>query len=138
MSELLAKLSSVSKRFGAAEPALEAVSGSVRGGEITGLVGPDGAGKTTLIRMMTGLLAPDSGSIEVLGFDAQKDGLAVQASIGYMPQRFGLYEDLTVLENLTLYADLRALPESERKPVFEQLLQFTDLARFQARLAGKL
>ncbi|MDB4985306.1 MAG: transporter related protein [Myxococcaceae bacterium] len=138
MSELLARLSAVSKRFGAAEPALDGVSGSVLGGEITGLVGPDGAGKTTLIRMMTGLLAPDSGTIEVLGFDAQREGLAVQASIGYMPQRFGLYEDLTVLENLTLYADLRALPSSERTATFTQLLQFTDLARFQARLAGNL
>jgi ABC-2 type transport system ATP-binding protein len=134
----LVELSRVSKRFGSAEPALDAVSGSVRAGEITGLVGPDGAGKTTLIRMMTGLLAPDSGSIHVLGFDAQTQGAAVQASIGYMPQRFGLYEDLTVRENLNLYADLRALPKSERTQVFAQLLQFTDLARFQTRLAGKL
>jgi len=134
----LVELSRVSKRFGSAEPALDAVSGSVQAGEITGLVGPDGAGKTTLIRMMTGLLAPDSGSIHVLGFDAQTQGAAVQASIGYMPQRFGLYEDLTVRENLNLYADLRALPMSERAEVFLQLLQFTDLARFQTRLAGKL
>lgn len=138
MGNVLVELSAVSKRFGSAEPALDAIEGSVRGGEITGLVGPDGAGKTTLIRMMTGLLAPDSGSIHVLGFDAQKQGAAVQASIGYMPQRFGLYEDLTVRENLDLYADLRALPQAERAQVFGQLLQFTDLARFQTRLAGKL
>ncbi|MDB4973055.1 MAG: transporter ATP-binding protein, partial [Myxococcaceae bacterium] len=138
MRQLLAKLSHVRKCFGGAEPAVDDVSATILGGEITGLVGPDGAGKTTSIRMMTGLLAPDSGSIEILGFDSQRAGVAVQASIGYMPQRFGLYEDLTVLENLTLYADLRALPGSERAEVFAQLLQFTDLARFQTRLAGKL
>jgi len=138
MSDALVLLSAVSKRFGQAAPALDAVSGSVFAGQITGLVGPDGAGKTTLIRMMTGLLAHDTGTIEVLGFDAQREGPAVQASIGYMPQRFGLYEDLTVRENLDLYADLRALPAAERAGVFQQLLQFTDLARFQTRLSGKL
>jgi ABC-2 type transport system ATP-binding protein len=138
VADVLVELSKVRKVFGSAEPALDEIDGSVLAGEITGLVGPDGAGKTTLIRMMTGLLAPDSGSIHVLGFDAQKHGPAVQASIGYMPQRFGLYEDLTVRENLNLYADLRALPSSERGEVFGQLLQFTDLARFQTRLAGKL
>ena len=138
MTRPLAQLSQVKKRFGRAELALDSVSGTIRAGEITGLVGPDGAGKTTLIRMMTGLLAPDGGSIQVLGFDAQRSSAAVQASIGYMPQRFGLYEDLTVLENLTLYADLRALPLSERSTVFHDLLQFTDLSRFQTRLAGKL
>jgi ABC-2 type transport system ATP-binding protein len=134
----LVELTAVSKRFGAAQPALDAVSGSVRAGEITGLVGPDGAGKTTLIRLMTGLLVPDGGSLAVLGFDPTRQAASIQAAIGYMPQRFGLYEDLTVQENLDLYADLRALPRDERGAVFEQLLDFTDLARFRGRLAGKL
>jgi ABC-2 type transport system ATP-binding protein len=138
MSAALVQLDAVSKRFGATPPALDAVSGSVRAGEITGLVGPDGAGKTTLIRLMTGLLVPDSGSLSVLGFDPTREAASIQAAIGYMPQRFGLYEDLTVQENLTLYADLRALPRDERGAVFGQLLDFTDLARFRGRLAGKL
>jgi ABC-2 type transport system ATP-binding protein len=138
MTSGLVELTAVSKRFGAAQPALDAVSGSVRAGQITGLVGPDGAGKTTLIRLMTGLLVPDGGSLSVLGFDPTRQAASIQAAIGYMPQRFGLYEDLTVQENLDLYADLRALPRAERGSVFKQLLHFTDLARFGGRLAGKL
>jgi len=138
MGEEFVRLSDVTKRFGSAPPALDAVSGSIRGGEITGLIGPDGAGKTTLIRLMTGLILPDSGVIEVLGFDTQKNPAGIQASIGYMPQRFGLYEDLSVQENLDLYADLHGLPLAERPAVFDELLTFTDLKRFTGRLAGKL
>jgi ABC-2 type transport system ATP-binding protein len=132
------QLTDVTKRFGAAPPALDNVSGTIRGGEITGLVGPDGAGKTTLIRLMTGLMVPESGSLAVLGFDTSKQAADIQAAIGYMPQRFGLYEDLTIQENLDLYADLRGLPKAERPAVFDELLTFTDLKRFTARLAGKL
>jgi ABC-2 type transport system ATP-binding protein len=134
----LAVISDVTKRFGSAPPALDAVSGSIKGGEITGLVGPDGAGKTTLIRLMTGLMLPDGGSVEVLGFDTRQNAPQIQASIGYMPQRFGLYEDLSIQENLDLYADLRGLPLAERPAVFDELLTFTDLKRFTGRLAGKL
>lgn len=133
----LVRLSGVTKRF-EHTLALDAVSGSLFGGEITGLVGPDGAGKTTLIRLMTGLMLPDDGALEVLGFDSAKNPAGIQASIGYMPQRFGLYEDLSVQENLDLYADLRGLPQGERPDVFEELLAFTDLKRFTGRLAGKL
>jgi ABC-2 type transport system ATP-binding protein len=132
------RLSKVTKRFGHAPPALDAVSGSVLGGEITGLVGPDGAGKTTLIRLMTGLMLPDEGALEVLGFDTKRDAASIQSLIGYMPQRFGLYEDLSVQENLNLYADLRGLPLSERRAAFDELLTFTDLTRFTGRLAGQL
>ena len=76
---------------------------------MTGLVGPDGAGKTTLLRLLAGLLAPTEGSSAVCGFDPIAEAAALREAIGYMPQRFGLYEDLTVLENLTLYADLRGV-----------------------------
>lgn len=132
------RLAGVSKRFGAAPPALDSIDGVIAGGRITGLVGPDGAGKTTLIRLMTGLMLPDQGTVEVLGFDTRRDPASIQAAIGYMPQRFGLYEDLSVQENLDLYADLRGLPKTERGRTFAELLEFTDLARFTTRLAGKL
>ncbi|ABC92015.1 probable ABC transporter, ATP-binding protein (consisting of 2 fused ATP-binding domains) [Rhizobium etli CFN 42] len=134
----LVRIDGVTKRFGDAPPALDAVSGAIGGGAITGLVGPDGAGKTTLIRLMTGLMLPDTGTMNVLGFDTRKNAAGIQAAIGYMPQRFGLYEDLSVQENLDLYADLRGLPKSERAGAFDELLTFTDLKRFTTRLAGKL
>ncbi len=132
------RLAGVTKKFGAAPPALDDITASIRGGEITGLVGPDGAGKTTLIRLMTGLMLPDAGTIEVLGFDTRTDAASIHAAIGYMPQRFGLYEDLSIQENLDLYADLRGLPKSERPAVYDELLTFTDLKRFTTRLAGNL
>ncbi|MFT3803846.1 MAG: ATP-binding cassette domain-containing protein [Burkholderiaceae bacterium] len=111
---------------------------TVRAGELTALVGPDGAGKTTLLRMMAGLLAPDAGRLRVLGVDVAKDPQAVQDRIGYMPQRFGLYEDLSVQETLDLYADLHGVPPAERARRFSRMLEMTDLARFTARPAGKL
>ena len=123
------------KRFaGAEKPALGRVSLDIPTGRVTGLVGPDGAGKTTLIRILAGLMAPDEGSVSVLG---GKPGSDLE-HIGYMPQRFGLYEDLTVQQNLDLYADMRALPADEREETFGRLLDFTDLARFRERLAGAL
>ena len=131
-------LDEVTKTFGNAAPALDHVSGNIKSGEITGLVGPDGSGKTTLVRLMTGLMRPDSGRLTVLGFDTRHDSAAIQASIGYMPQRFGLYEDLSVRENLNLYADLRGLAPDLRTATFDELLTFTDLKRFEGRLAGKL
>jgi len=134
----LVRIDGVTKHFGEAPAALDAVSGIIGGGAITGLVGPDGAGKTTLIRLMTGLMLPDAGTVELLGFDTRKNAAGIQAAIGYMPQRFGLYEDLSVQENLDLYADLRGLPKSERAGAFDELLTFTDLKRFTGRLAGKL
>ena len=132
------RISGVVKRFGESAPALDHIDGEILGGRITGLVGPDGAGKTTLIRLMTGLMLPDQGTVEVLGFDTAKDPARIQAAIGYMPQRFGLYEDLSVQENLDLYADLRGLPLAERRATYTELLEFTDLKRFTSRLAGKL
>jgi ABC-2 type transport system ATP-binding protein len=138
MSAPLVKMEAMTKRFGAGAPALDVISGAIARGAITGLVGPDGAGKTTLIRIMAGLVSPDGGSIRVLGFDPTKDADWIHTAIGYMPQRFGLYEDLSVAENLQLYADLRGLPRGECAARFDELLAFTDLKRFTSRPAGKL
>lgn len=118
--------------------ALDGVSFSINPGVVTGLIGPDGAGKTTLMRLAAGLLVPDAGSIHALGLDSTKDSLAVQAALGYMPQRFGLYEDLTVQENLDLYADLQGVPEPERPERYDELMHMTGLAPFAHRLAGRL
>ena len=118
--------------------ALAGVCIDVRAGELTSLVGPDGAGKTTLLRLIAGLLRVDSGTLRVLGLDPDADSLQIQERIGYMPQRFGLYEDLTVQENLDLYADLHAVSAADRNVRYPQLMQMTDLAPFRGRLAGKL
>jgi ABC-2 type transport system ATP-binding protein len=132
-----ARVSALSKRFGDVV-ALSEVSAELPTGVILGLVGPDGAGKTTLIRVLAGLMDPDGGSVAVLGRKPSAEGGAVQAEIGYMPQRFGLYEDLSVLDNLNLYANLRALDKHTRRERFQQLLEFTALAPFTERLAGQL
>lgn len=122
----------------ASTPALHDITIYIEGGMVTGLVGPDGAGKTTLMRILAGLLSPSSGSVEVLGRDPAQSAAALREVIGYMPQKFGLYEDLTVAENLRLFADLKGLFGAARATTFERLLDFTDLARFTSRLAGNL
>lgn len=131
----------VHKRFGGDKRPIQAIDGisiRVRPGQVTGLIGPDGAGKTTLMRLIAGLLTPDSGSLTVLGMDVRTQALDVQSSLGYMPQHFGLYEDLTVQENLNLYADLQGLPHTQRPARYQQLLAMTGLAPFTNRLAGRL
>ncbi len=134
-----ATLSGLTKTFkGLAAPALSDVSGTVRSGVVTGVAGPDGAGKTTLMRLMAGLLRPDGGSLSVLGRDPSTQAGNLRLRVGYMPQKFGLYEDLSVLENLTLHADLRNVTGDARRETFARLLSFTDLAPFTTRLAGKL
>ena len=134
-------LDRVTKRFRSAKRvicALDQVNARCRHGIVTGLIGPDAAGKTTLMRLVAGLLLPDEGSITVLGMDVAKDSLAVQQALGYMPQRFGLYGDLTVQENLDLYADLQAVPRIERQQRYEELMHMTGLAPFTGRLARDL
>jgi len=129
------------KRFDAVHGqvhALDGVSFTARAGRITGLIGPDGAGKTTLMRVAAGLFEPQAGTIEVLGIDALANPLAVQAQVGYMPQRFGLYEDLAVQENLDLYADLQGVMPNERQTRYEELYHMTGLAPFKRRRAGQL
>ncbi len=118
--------------------ALQQVSFNVRHGLVTGLVGPDAAGKTTLMRLAAGLLVADTGSISVLGLDAARQSLQVQGAIGYMPQRFGLYEDLSVQENLDLYADLQGVSKAARPARYTELMQMAGLAPFTRRLAGQL
>lgn len=118
--------------------ALDSVSLEAAHGELTALVGPDGAGKTTLMRLAAGLLRADGGSIEVLGIDAAVEPQRIQDRISYMPQRFGLYEDLTVAENLGLYASLHGVSEEERDRRYPQLMAMTALGPFKARLAGQL
>ena len=119
-------------------PAISKLDINIKKGKITGLVGPDGAGKTTLIRLMTGLLDADSGELEVLDYSLPKDASKIQSKIGYMPQKFGLYEDLSVLENLTLYANLQSIPKNEQKKRINELLEFINLKKFKSFLAKNL
>ena len=107
-------------------------------GEIFGLVGPDGAGKTTTLRMLCGLLDPSEGQAWVAGHDVVRDTQAVKDSIGYMAQRFGLYVDLTVDENMEFYADLFGIPSAERQRLLPELLRMTRMEPFRKRQAGKL
>ncbi len=123
---------------GAATPALEAVTAALPAGRVSGLVGPDGAGKTTLMRVMAGLLRATEGIVRVGGLDPIAQASALRAQLGYMPQKFGLYEDLTVQENLDLYADLRGVARADRPANFARLLTFTNLGDFTTRPAGKL
>lgn len=139
MSQAMVVIDKVTKHFkGMDKPALDVVSAQIFPGKMTGLVGPDGAGKTTLIRHIIGLMQADSGTITVDQLNVNDDAETIHQISGYMPQKFGLYEDLTVIENLNLYADLRLISGASRKEKFDKLLAFTDLAAFQQRLAGKL
>jgi ABC-2 type transport system ATP-binding protein len=135
------RISEVSRSFPAGRRvvlALDNISAQAARGDVTGLIGPDGAGKTTLMRLIAGLLRADSGRIEVLGTDVARAPLAVQSRLSYMPQRFGLYEDLSVQENLDLYADLQGVPRDDRAARYADLLHMTGLGPFTSRLAGRL
>lgn len=118
--------------------AVDHLSFEVTAGEIFGLVGPDGAGKTTALRMLAGVLTPDSGSAMIAGCDLVRDTEAAKACISYMPQRFGLYEDLTVDENIRFYADIFGVPRTDRVQRASQLLKAANMTQFGSRLAGKL
>ena len=118
--------------------ALDGVSLDVAQGTLTALVGPDGAGKTTLIRLATGLIFADAGELTVLDVDVAADPQRVQDRISYMPQKFGLYEDLSVQENLDLYADLHGVGHEERRQRYPRLMEMTALGPFTRRLAGRL
>jgi len=142
-ADVAVSASGVSKRFkvketGSTVLALDNVDVQVAAGQLTAIVGPDGAGKTTFLRLVSGLMRPDTGTLQVLGIDVIRNPQAVQDRISYMPQKFGLYEDLSVQENLDLYADLHGVAQDVRRERFANLLEMTDLKRFTARLAGKL
>ncbi len=142
MSKSAVIIQNLSKQFtlkkGVTIQALNALSFMVEKGQVTGLVGADGAGKTTLIRIAAGLLVPTSGTATILGLDSTFDTLEIQSRVGYMPQKFGLYQDLTVAENMNLYADLQGVPGKKRKGRYQQLLHMTDLTSYTHRRAGAL
>ncbi len=131
------RASGLTKTFGR-ERAVESLSFEVQPGELFGLVGPDGAGKSTLLRMLAGVLRPTSGDAEIFGTSVVRDPERVKTEIAYMSQRFGLYSDLTVVENLSFYADLYQVPGAERAARLERLFRFSSLKPFSDRLAGKL
>ena len=136
-SAIAIKAEGLTKSF----PGVRAVDGlsfNVRAGEIFGLVGPDGAGKTTTLRMLAGIMPPDAGNATVAGCDIVRDPERAKHDLSYMPQRFGLYEDLSVDENIRFYADLFGVRNAERKERSTQLLQAAGMAEFRSRLAGKL
>jgi ABC-2 type transport system ATP-binding protein len=131
----------VVKGLSKAFPGVRAVDGlsfDVQAGEIFGLVGPDGAGKTTTLRMLAGVMPPDGGSATVAGFDVGADPEGAKHHLSYMPQRFGLYEDLTVDENVRFYADLFGVRRAEREQRSAELLQAAGMSEFRRRLAGQL
>ena len=139
MSDALVHLDRVKKVFPHREKAaLEELTAQIMPGKVTGLVGPDGAGKTTLLRLMAGLMHLTSGTIKIMDLDPIRDTSELRKIIGYMPQKFGLYDDLSVQENLNLHADLRDVIDHEREEEFQHLLKLTDLTSFTDRMAGKL
>jgi ABC-2 type transport system ATP-binding protein len=129
--------SDLTKRFHGVT-AVHRLTFEVHAGEIFGLVGPDGAGKTTALRMLAGVLSPDGGSATVAGADIAREPEAAKSRLSYMPQRFGLYEDLTVAENIRFYADVFGVSRTEREARSRQLLDAAGMSPFTTRLAGKL
>jgi ABC-2 type transport system ATP-binding protein len=127
----------LTRRFGETV-AVDDLTLTVAPGELFGLVGPDGAGKTTVMRLLAAILAPSGGTATVLGHDVARAPEAVKLHLGYMSQRFGLYPDLTVAENLRFYADLHEVPRRQRQERLARLLAFSQLGPFQERLAGRL
>ncbi|MGA9753706.1 MAG: ABC transporter ATP-binding protein [Desulfobaccales bacterium] len=136
-SEPAIRVEGLTKRFGTLT-AVDHLTLAVSPGEAFALVGPDAAGKTTTIRMLVGIMDPDEGRAAVLGFDTVKESEALKEQIGYMPQRFGLYDDLTVAENMVFYADIYGVSRAERAERMPELLGFSNLTPFQDRLARNL
>lgn len=131
------RVEGLTRRFGPLT-AVDDLRFSVARGELFGLVGPDGAGKTTTLRMLAGVLRPTAGDAVVNGVSVARNPEAVKHDLAYMSQRFGLYGDLTVLENLHFYADLYRVPRAERDARLDRLFRFSNLGPFRDRLAGKL
>jgi len=136
-SDAAIRVEGLTKRFGTLT-AVDQITLTISPGEVFALVGPDAAGKTTTMRMLVGIMDPDAGRAEVLGFDTVGESEALKEHIGYMPQRFGLYGDLTVVENMAFYADIYRVPREEREQRMPELLGFSNLTPFQDRLARNL
>lgn len=130
-------IDSLVKRFGGVT-AVDNLSLTVAAGELFGLVGSDGAGKTTTMRLLTGIMAASSGDSWVLGRHSDREAESIKGNIGYMGQRFGLYQDLTVMENLDFFADIHGLPLKGRQEKVDRLLAFSNLTPFRNRRAGNL
>lgn len=131
------KASGLKKSFGTLE-AVKDVSLDIQPGEIYGLVGADGAGKTTTLRLLVGALKADAGTVEICGFDVGSQLEQARSQVGYLSQKFSLYEDLTVLENIHFFAEVRGMPRSEWQPRSDEILDFVGLSEFKERFAGKL
>ena len=137
MTQPAISLRALTRRFGDVA-AVDGLTFDVAPGELFGLVGPDGAGKTTTLRMLAGVLRPSSGDALMGGVSVARDPEGVKHRIAYMSQRFGLYTDLTVRENIDFYADLYQVPDAERSDRLERLYRFSNLGPFEHRLAGQL
>lgn len=137
MNETVIKTLNLTKRFGSAV-VVNDLNLDIKKGELYGLVGPDGGGKSTVMRMLTAIMDPDSGEAWVAGHSVLSEGEKIKEKIGYMSQKFGLYEDLTVMENINFYADLYEVPKKERPERTGKLLGFSNLTPFKDRLAGNL
>jgi ABC-2 type transport system ATP-binding protein len=137
MNEFLVQAAGLKKYFGATH-AVDGVSLSIKSGEIYGLVGSDGAGKTTTLRLLVGALLPDAGHVTVRGYDVIKQTELARSQIGYLSQRFSMYEDLTVLENIRFFAEIRGLSSTEWLPRSMEILEFVGLDKFKDRRAGQL
>ncbi len=137
MSDIAIKTENLTKIFGN-NIVVDNLSIEIKKGELFGLVGPDGAGKTTIMRILTAIMEPTSGDALISSRSILTASEEIKENIGYMAQRFGLYEDLTVMENIIFYADLYDVPECERTSRIERLLGFSNLIPFKKRLAGNL
>src|SRR5512134_2974467 len=137
MTNLLIDAKNLHKSFGELK-AVENVSLQIAAGEIYGLDGSDGAGKTTTMRLLVGALKADAGEIHICGYDINRQTEQARSQFGYLSQRFSLYEDLTVLENIRFFAEVRGLSPSEWLPRSMEILEFVGLAEFKDRRAGQL
>jgi ABC-2 type transport system ATP-binding protein len=133
----LVEATNLQKHFGATR-AVDDVSLQIKAGEIYGLVGSDGAGKTTTMRLLVGALSPDKGDVTICGYDLRKQVELARSTIGYLSQRFSMYEDLTVLENIRFFAEIRGLSSTEWLPRSMEILEFVGLDKFKDRRAGQL
>jgi ABC-2 type transport system ATP-binding protein len=137
VNDIAIKIENLTKAFGK-NIVVDSLNLEIRKGELFGLVGPDGSGKTTVMRLLTAIMEPTSGEAWVGSRSILTEGEEIKENIGYMSQKFGLYEDLTVMENILFYADIYDVPEGERHSRIGELLGFSNLTPFTGRLAGNL